>query len=115
MDGKNSDAKRRNKRKEKLTVNNEGQEYTKDSEDNIEDINLRPNVCSVEFNNARKDDELFPRDLKSWLKYPGVGEYTAGAILSIAYGLPIPAVDGNVIRYFLNHLYIHIDAKNMNF
>ncbi|MFN3430271.1 MAG: A/G-specific adenine glycosylase [Candidatus Sericytochromatia bacterium] len=29
---------------------------------------------------------------------PGVGEYTAGAILSIAYGVPVPAVDGNVLR-----------------
>ncbi|WP_066070002.1 A/G-specific adenine glycosylase [Neobacillus soli] len=28
----------------------------------------------------------------------GVGPYTAGAILSIAYGLPEPAVDGNVMR-----------------
>ena len=31
-------------------------------------------------------------------KLPGVGEYTAGAISSIAYGLPEPAVDGNVLR-----------------
>ncbi len=29
---------------------------------------------------------------------PGVGAYTAGAIASIAYGLPEPAVDGNVLR-----------------
>jgi A/G-specific adenine glycosylase len=29
---------------------------------------------------------------------PGVGEYSAGAILSIAYGLALPAVDGNVRR-----------------
>jgi len=28
----------------------------------------------------------------------GVGDYTAGAILSIAYGKPEPAVDGNVMR-----------------
>ena len=28
----------------------------------------------------------------------GVGPYTAGAILSIAYGIPEPAVDGNVMR-----------------
>lgn len=31
-------------------------------------------------------------------KLKGVGPYTAGAILSIAYGLPEPAVDGNVMR-----------------
>lgn len=29
---------------------------------------------------------------------PGIGEYTAGAIASIAFGLPTPAVDGNVLR-----------------
>ena len=29
---------------------------------------------------------------------PGVGDYTAGAIASIAYGVPVPAVDGNVRR-----------------
>jgi len=31
---------------------------------------------------------------------PGIGAYTAGAILSIAYGLPEPLVDGNVARVF---------------
>jgi len=30
----------------------------------------------------------------------GIGEYTAGAILSISYGQPEPAVDGNVLRVF---------------
>ncbi|HLJ55591.1 MAG TPA: A/G-specific adenine glycosylase [Chthonomonadaceae bacterium] len=29
---------------------------------------------------------------------PGIGRYTAGAILSIAYGVPLPLVDGNVVR-----------------
>lgn len=40
----------------------------------------------------------FPTDLKAVLKLPGIGPYTAGAILSIAYNLPVPAVDGNVMR-----------------
>ncbi len=31
---------------------------------------------------------------------PGIGEYTAGAIASISFGLPAPAVDGNVLRVF---------------
>src|SRR3954447_13898188 len=31
-------------------------------------------------------------------KLKGVGPYTTGAILSIAYGVPQPAVDGNVMR-----------------
>ena len=28
----------------------------------------------------------------------GIGSYTAGAIASIAYGIAVPAVDGNVLR-----------------
>ncbi|WP_077610462.1 A/G-specific adenine glycosylase [Clostridium sp. Marseille-P2415] len=31
-------------------------------------------------------------------KLPGIGSYTAGAIASIAFGIPVPAVDGNVLR-----------------
>ena len=41
---------------------------------------------------------VIPRDTASLLKLSGVGEYTAGAIASIAFDQPVPAVDGNVIR-----------------
>ena len=40
----------------------------------------------------------FPADLAKLKKLPGVGDYTAGAVASIAFGLPEPAVDGNVLR-----------------
>lgn len=40
----------------------------------------------------------FPKDFDGWLALPGIGEYTAGAICSIALGKPTPAVDGNVLR-----------------
>src|SRR5579863_3008094 len=40
----------------------------------------------------------FPRDYASLRELPGVGEYTAAAIASIAFGLPHAAVDGNVRR-----------------
>lgn len=39
-----------------------------------------------------------PADYKELLSLKGIGEYTAGAIGSIAYGLLVPAVDGNVLR-----------------
>lgn len=39
-----------------------------------------------------------PADYAKLLALPGVGEYTAGAVASIAFGLPVPAVDGNVLR-----------------
>ncbi len=41
---------------------------------------------------------VIPRDEKQLLRLKGIGEYTAGAIRSIAYGLPAAAVDGNVVR-----------------
>lgn len=47
-----------------------------------------------------KHDGVFPREFDSLRALPGVGDYTAGAIASIAYGLPCPAVDGNVLRVF---------------
>ena len=39
-----------------------------------------------------------PRKAEELKKLPGIGDYTAGAIASIAYGEPEPAVDGNVLR-----------------
>ena len=39
-----------------------------------------------------------PADYNTLCSLPGIGAYTAGAIASIAYGLPEPAVDGNVLR-----------------
>ena len=40
----------------------------------------------------------FPETHEEILKLPGIGAYTAGAVCSIAYDLPTPAVDGNVLR-----------------
>ncbi len=39
-----------------------------------------------------------PADYEKLLSLPGIGSYTAGAIASIAFGIPVPAVDGNVLR-----------------
>jgi A/G-specific adenine glycosylase len=39
-----------------------------------------------------------PASVEALSRYPGIGPYTAGAIASIAYNLPVPAVDGNVER-----------------
>ena len=40
----------------------------------------------------------FPTDYDKIRALPGIGDYTAGAICSICFGLPTPAVDGNVLR-----------------
>lgn len=41
---------------------------------------------------------VFPNTYASIRSLAGVGDYTAGAVASIAFGLPVPAVDGNVLR-----------------
>lgn len=43
-------------------------------------------------------DGEFPGRYEDIRSLAGVGDYTAGAIASIAFGLPVPAVDGNVLR-----------------
>ena len=40
----------------------------------------------------------FPETYRELTALPGIGDYTAGAILSIAFGQAVPAVDGNVLR-----------------
>lgn len=47
---------------------------------------------------VEKFDGQVPDNLEAIKKLPGIGQYTAGAILSIAYGQAHPAVDGNVRR-----------------
>ena len=40
----------------------------------------------------------FPKTYEGLLSLAGVGTYTAGAVASIAFSIPVPAVDGNVVR-----------------
>ena len=41
-----------------------------------------------------------PADYDALRALPGIGDYTAGAVASISFGIPVPAVDGNVLRVF---------------
>lgn len=41
---------------------------------------------------------VLPASVQDLLSLPGIGNYTAGAVASIAYEIPAPAVDGNVLR-----------------
>jgi len=41
---------------------------------------------------------VIPSDVESLRKLPGFGPYTAGAVASIAFHIPAPAIDGNVLR-----------------
>ena len=42
----------------------------------------------------------FPQTYNDILALPGIGDYTAGAVCSIAFNQPTPAVDGNVLRVY---------------
>ena len=55
---------------------------------------------------------VFPEQPEALLKLPGVGDYTAGAIASIAFGQPVPAVDGNVLRLAARVAGIREDIMN---
>lgn len=53
----------------------------------------------------------FPKTWEDVRSLPGIGDYTAGAICSIAYDMPCPAVDGNVLRILTRLL---ADGRNID-
>lgn len=53
-----------------------------------------------------------PADVSLLKKLPGIGSYTAGAIASIAFGIPAPAVDGNVLRVLARVTGNHADIMS---
>ena len=57
---------------------------------------------------------VVPGTVKELLTLPGVGEYTAGAIASIAFEQPVPLVDGNVVRVFSRLGKVALEAKDRN-
>lgn len=56
-----------------------------------------------------KFDGVFPDNHKEILSLKGIGPYTAGAIASIAFDLPEPAVDGNVMRVMARLFEVNYD------
>jgi len=62
---------------------------------------------------VREHGGKFPRRLEAALALPGVGAYTARAVLSIAYQEPVAVVDGNVARVLLR-LFRLRDADSNN-
>ena len=49
---------------------------------------------------VQEHDGEFPIDYEKIRALTGIGDYTAGAISSFAFGIPKPAVDGNVLRVY---------------
>lgn len=56
--------------------------------------NLQKAACVM----MQEHEGSFPSEYEQILKLPGIGPYTAGAIASICFDVPVPAVDGNVLR-----------------
>ncbi len=53
----------------------------------------------------------FPETLAGWMALPGVGRYTAGAVLSIAFGKRVPILDGNVARVLARVFLVRGDPR----
>ena len=60
---------------------------------------------------AEKRNGVFPDTYEEILALPGVGEYTAGAVASIAFNQRVSAVDGNVLRVVTRFL---ADDRNIS-
>lgn len=52
-----------------------------------------------------------PADYRALKSLPGIGPYTAGAVASLAFRIPVPAVDGNVLRVVSRILDSHLDIS----
>jgi A/G-specific adenine glycosylase len=59
-----------------------------------------------------KHDGVFPRAEKDALELPGIGSYTAAAILSIAYGARYAVLDGNVARVLARIFAVRGDLRD---
>jgi A/G-specific adenine glycosylase len=59
-----------------------------------------------------KHDGVFPRAEKDALELPGIGHYTAAAILSIAYGARYAVLDGNVARVLARIFAVRGDLRD---
>lgn len=69
----------------------------------VRNLNKAAQIVVKEYNSQ------LPPSFEKLLQLPGIGRYTAGAVASIAYGLPVPAVDGNVLRVVCRCLEIEED------
>ena len=59
-----------------------------------------------------KHGGVFPREEKDALALPGIGRYTAAAILSIAYSAKVAVLDGNVARVLARIFAVHGDLRD---
>lgn len=67
------------------------------------------NMKSAAIQIVAEHNGVFPKDYKDIIKLKGIGPYTAGAVSSIAFNQPQPAVDGNVMRVLSRLFELKID------
>jgi A/G-specific adenine glycosylase len=72
------------------------------------------NLHSAAKDIIENHEGIFPDSYEQLIKLKGIGEYTAAAIASIAYNLPCPVVDGNVLRFFSRYFGIHIPIDTLS-
>ncbi len=58
---------------------------------------------------------IMPNRYDALITLPGIGEYTAGAIASIAFGESVPAVDGNVLRVYARFFGVEKGIRDLAF
>src|SRR4249920_1179000 len=61
---------------------------------------------------VREHGGRIPADRAGFGRLPGVGRYTAGAVLSIAFDQPLPVLDGNVERVLARWFALRVRAKH---
>lgn len=54
---------------------------------------------------------VFPKKYEDLLSLPGIGEYSASAIASMAYNLPYVSIDGNFFRVFTRYYELDFDIS----
>jgi A/G-specific adenine glycosylase len=55
-------------------------------------------IAAQQTNSINPKHFIFPKTPKEWKQFPGIGDYTAHALASIAQNQYVAAIDGNVIR-----------------
>src|SRR2546428_1487558 len=71
------------------------------------------NLHSLAKDVTRRHDATLPDDPDVLVKLPGIGPYTAGAIASIEYEKPVPAVDTNVARV-IRRVFVGDDRQRLS-
>ena len=59
--------------------------------------------CAIQITNEHKGK--FPKSHTELMKFPGIGHYTAGAIMAFAYNEAVPIIETNIRTVFIHHFF----------